>query len=90
MYCDPNCDSYQVPATMEHILWECPIHESSRAAFTKRARCTLPQLRRDEAETIHWVLQDPLLKARLNIWRNALSTTVIPCPAITRTTSPPV
>lgn len=89
-YCDPNCDTCQVPATLEHILWECPIHESSRAAFTKRAQCTLPQLRRDEAETTHWILEDPLIKARLNIWRNALRTTVIPCPAITRTTSSPI
>ncbi|KAH6946344.1 hypothetical protein HPB50_012873 [Hyalomma asiaticum] len=89
-YCDPNCVSCQVPATMEHILWECPIHESSRAAFTKRAQCTLPQLRRDEAETTHWILEDPLIKARLNLWRNALRTTVIPCPAIARTTSSPV
>ncbi|KAH6945021.1 hypothetical protein HPB50_006748 [Hyalomma asiaticum] len=89
-YCDPNCVSCQVPATMEHILWECPIHESSRAAFTKRAQCTLPQLRRDEAETTHWILEDPLIKTRLNLWRNALRTTVIPCPAIARTTSSPV
>ncbi|KAH6943312.1 hypothetical protein HPB50_019447 [Hyalomma asiaticum] len=89
-YCDPNCVSCQVPATMEHILWECPIHESSRAAFTKRAQCTLSQLRRDEAETTHWTIEDPLIKARLNLWRNALRTTVITCPAIARTTSSPV
>ncbi|KAH7967978.1 hypothetical protein HPB52_004515 [Rhipicephalus sanguineus] len=89
-YPNPNCDYCQAPATTEHILWECPIHESSRAAFIKRAQRTLPHLQRDMEETTHWILEDPLIRARLNIWCNDLRKTAIPCPAITSTTSSPV
>ncbi|KAH7955610.1 hypothetical protein HPB52_001712 [Rhipicephalus sanguineus] len=89
-YPDPNCDYCQAPATTEHILWECPLHESSRAAFIKRAQRTLPHLQQDMEETTHWILEDPLIRARLNIWCNDLRKTAIPCPAITSTTSSPV
>ncbi|KAH7986711.1 hypothetical protein HPB52_024784 [Rhipicephalus sanguineus] len=41
-YPDPNCDYCQAPANTEHILWECPIHESSRAAFIKEPNVRCP------------------------------------------------
>ncbi|KAH7969832.1 hypothetical protein HPB52_022353 [Rhipicephalus sanguineus] len=63
-YPDPNCDYCQAPATTEHILWECPIYESSRAAFIKRAQRTLPHLQQEMEETTHWILEDPVIRAK--------------------------